>query len=200
MASIKVSGLGASASVFRDGSVHGSYKSFVCVHVVCPKSSVSTEKPHANQKWGRTPLRKRFGGREHSKNTTAHDSPKVPRVGGRATSSSAACSRCRCGRVDGFSRFLDHGVVGRSGVSHDPLSDVVDLATCGIVMRTRCYRIWPKSADVVPRTVQEPLARDSDASEAPCRRFPSGARPRDGSVLWSDNDQAGRAAWSRPRP
>ena len=29
------------------------------------------------------------------------------------TSSSAACSRCRCGRVDGFSRLLDHGVVGR---------------------------------------------------------------------------------------
>ena len=32
------------------------------------------------------------------------------------------------------------------------------------------------------------------------RRFPAGARPRDGTVLWPDNDQAGRAAWSRPRP
>ena len=59
MVSTTSSGLGASASVFRDGSVHGSYKSFVCVHVVCPISSVSTEKPHANQKWGRKPLRER---------------------------------------------------------------------------------------------------------------------------------------------
>ena len=52
-------GLGASASVFRDGSVHEFFNSFVHVHVVCPKSSVSTEKPDANQKWGRKPLRER---------------------------------------------------------------------------------------------------------------------------------------------
>ena len=40
-ASTTVWGLGVSASVFRDASVHLFYESSVHVHVVCPTSSIS---------------------------------------------------------------------------------------------------------------------------------------------------------------
>ena len=77
------------------------------------------------------------------------------------------CWRSLQERVDGFLGFLVHGVVGRSRRLRRSTTrrrrshDVRDR------LRTRCYRIWPKSAEVVRRTVQEPLARDSDSSEAP---------------------------------
>ena len=83
-ASTTVWGLGASASVFRDGFVHEFYDSFVRVYVVCPKSSVSTENSHDNQKWGRTRLRERPRLADELRNRGSYYARKIPSVGARA--------------------------------------------------------------------------------------------------------------------
>ncbi len=54
------------------------------------------------------------------------------------------------------------------------------------VLRCTCGRLSAKSADVVPRTVQEPLSATATQARRLDRRFPPGAWPRDGAVLWAD--------------
>ena len=131
-ASTTVWGLGVSASVFRDGFVHEFYDSFVRVYVVCPTSSISANPPPVDKIEAEhhfasvlvdanTRITRRRTIRRRSRVSAAEQRHQAP----------PACD-ADASAATGFLGFWITASSGVSGVSHDPLSDVVDLATCEI--------------------------------------------------------------------
>ena len=166
-ASTTVWGLGVSASVFRDGFVHEFYDSFVRVYVVCPTSSISANPPPVDK----------IEAERHF--TSVHVLPMrcgiKRRTVCRRSCVSAAAQRHQAppapdtdaGASKGFLGFRARGPGAFPKVSPTITYHTSISQRARSVLRCTCGRFSAKSADVVPRTVQAPLARESDASEAP---------------------------------
>jgi hypothetical protein len=185
-ASTTVWGLGVSASVFRDASVHLFYESSVHVHVVCPTSSISANPP---------PVDKSGVVRDFASVLVYANTRKTRRRTIRRRSGvSAAVQRhqaqpARDADAGASTAFL--GFRARGPGAFPKASPTITYHTsisqrARSVLRCTCGRLSAKSADVVPRTVQEPLSATATQARRLDRRFPPGAWPRDGAVLWAD--------------